>query len=368
MNRRDFLRASSGGLVLGLNRAVATPPEPGELDAAARVIQAQVDSGRLDAAVLYVRRGTETFQRAFGKAGTPDAIFLLASFTKPMTAAGLMILVDRGELELSDPVMKFIPEFSEGDRKLITIKQLLTHTSGLPDQLPENAELRRSHAPMEEFVRHAVRTPLLFKPGTRYKYQSMGILLAAEVAQRITVTPLRDFLKKELLDPLQMKRSALGLGPFKLAETVRCQTESAAPESGAGSPEARDWDWNSLYWRNFGAPWGGAHASAPDVARFLESFLQPDGKVLRQATARSMVRNHNQELDTPCGLGFAIGSMSFGRHSSDRTFGHGGSTGTLAWADPSKSLTCVILTSLPARVSGELILRPVSDIVSGSGV
>ena len=364
MNRRDFLRASSAALLLGLSRAVASPLRRGELDAAAQAIQAQVDNRRLDAAVLYVRQGAATFRHSFGKASTPDAVFLLASITKPMTAAGLMILVDRGELELSNPVMRFIPAFSEGDRKLITIKHLLTHTSGLPDQLPENADLRKSHAPMAEFVRRAVRTPLLFKPGARYKYQSMGILLAAEVAQRITKEPFRDFLDRELFGPLEMKRSALGLGRFKLSETVRCQTESAAPESGSGSPEARDWDWNSPYWRNFGAPWGGAHASAPDVARFLESFLHPDGKVLREATARSMIRNHNRGLDTPRGLGFSIGSKSFGKRCSERTFGHGGSTGTLAWADPAKSLTCVILTSLPARVSGKLILRPVSDVVS----
>jgi beta-lactamase class C len=98
-----------------------------------------VDAGILEAATLYVRIEGKVELRSFGKADSADAIFLLASISKPMTATGLMVLMDRGELRMSDKVMKFIPEFSEGDRSEITIQQLLTHTSGLPDQLPENA-------------------------------------------------------------------------------------------------------------------------------------------------------------------------------------------------------------------------------------
>ena len=139
-------------------------------------------------------------------------VFLIASITKPLTAAGVMLLADRGEVQLSDPVRKFIPEFTEGDRKLITVRHLLTHTSGLPDQLPENIELRKRHAPLEEFVERAIRTPLLFEPGQEVRYQSMGFLLAAEVVQRITQHPFRDYLREELFLPLEMRNSELGLG------------------------------------------------------------------------------------------------------------------------------------------------------------
>jgi beta-lactamase class C len=333
------------------------------MEAAIQLIQTKITDGTLESAALYVRRGERIVERAFGKLRSVDAPFLLGSITKTMTVAGVMVLADRGELRVSDPVMKFIPEFSEGARKEITIEHLLTHTSGLPDQLENNAELRQRHAPLAEFVQGAVRTPLLFAPGTKYHYQSMGILLAAEVAERIAKRRLPDFLASEVFQPLGMNRTALGMGAFQAAEVVRVQTEHAAPESGGGAASAKDWDWNSTYWRGLGAPWGGAQSSAPDVARFLHSFLHPDGKALRAETVRSMIQNHTEGLGGRRGLGFAL--EGFGKGCSARTFGHSGSTGMLAWADPESDLTCVIFTSLPANVSGPLILHPVSDVVSG---
>lgn len=360
MNRRSLMTLLAS---LAATRSYSTSAD--RMPIAAQIIQKQIDAGVLESAVLNVRRGRDTFQQAFGRAKDADAIFLLASITKTMTAVGVMVLVDRGELRLSDKAMKFIPEFSEGERKDITIEQLLTHTSGLPDQLENNTELRSQHAPLAEFVRGAIRTPLLFAPGTKYHYQSMGILLAAEIVERIAKTKLPDFLAKEIFQPLGMTRTALGLGGFKLEDTIRCQTEHAAPESGAGDPEAATWDWNSSYWRNLAAPWGGAHGSAADVARFLDSFMHPPGKVLREETAQRMIQNHTPGLEARRGIGFMIGPAGFGKGCSEKSFGHSGSTGTLAWADPATDTTCVILTSLPSRISGDTILRPVSDIVAG---
>ncbi len=364
MKRREFLSLSAVGAFSVLPAVRADDVSNETMKAAARIIQKEVDAGRLESAVLHVQHGSKQFVHSFGKAPSGDAIFLLASITKTMTAAGVMLLADRGELRLSDRVMKFIPEFSTGERKEITIEQLLVHTSGLPDQLPENSDLRKRHAPLSDFVKAAIKTPLLFPPGTKYKYQSMGLLLAAEIVERITRTPFPDFLAKEVFKPLGMNRTALGLGRIKLSNTIRCQTESAAPESGAGSAEAKKWDWNSPYWRNLGAPWGGAHGSAPDVTRFLRSFLQPDGKVLRKETARAMIRNHTKGLGAKRGLGFAVGPAGFSTHCSERTFGHSGATGTIAWADPKTDTSCVILTSLPSGLSGKTILKPVSDVVA----
>jgi CubicO group peptidase (beta-lactamase class C family) len=359
MNRRSILTLLSG---LAATKSHSITPD--RMQAAAQIIQKQVDAGILESAVLHVRQGKDTFQQAFGKAGNADAVFLLASITKTLTAAGVMVLADRGELQLSDPAMKFIPEFNEGERKQITIEQLLAHTSGLPDQLENNTQLRSHHAPLSEFVQGAIRTPLLFAPGTKYHYQSMGILLAAEIVERITKTPLPDFLAKEVFTPLGMTHTALGLGGFKLADTIRCQTEHAAPESGAGDPQAASWDWNSPYWRNLAAPWGGAHGSAADVARFLEAFMHPSAKVFREETIRLMLQNHTPGLAARRGIGFALGPEGFGKNCSKQSFGHSGSTGTLAWADPATDTTCVILTSLPSRISAETILHPVSDVVA----
>jgi beta-lactamase class C len=364
MKRRQSIALIMAGLGSGTRAIAATRTEL--MESAARIIQKQVGEGLLESAVLRAQRGAEKFERAFGKAGATDSMFLLGSITKPFTAVAVMLLADQGELRLSDRVVKFIPEFSEGARKNVTIEQLLTHTSGLPDQLPENNALRARHAPLQDFLRGALRSPLLFAPGTKYHYQSMGILLAAGIAERVTKTTLPEFLTKELFTPLGMTRTVLGLGKYQKEDMVQCQTAHAAPESGAGDPNARDWDWNSDYWRNLAAPWGGAHSTAADLSIFLRGFMHPDGRVLREETARLMIQDHTQGLDARRGIGFALGPAGFGKGCSEKSFGHGGSTGTLAWADPETDTTFIILTSLPSRVSGDLILRPVSELAASA--
>ncbi|MEZ5392652.1 MAG: serine hydrolase domain-containing protein [Bryobacterales bacterium] len=108
--------------------------------------------------------GRGSFRRGLRRP-TTRAIFLLASISKPMTATGVMTLYDAGKLTLDDPVMKFIPEFSEGDRAKITIRHLLTHTSGLPDQLPNNSELRGTTRRCRNSWPARWKVPLKFEPG-----------------------------------------------------------------------------------------------------------------------------------------------------------------------------------------------------------
>ena len=370
MQRRTFLQ-------LGASLGMASPLIAGQpsnapdalrnkLRSALPILDQAVADGQVHAASLFVRQGSDEFTRAFGAAKSVDEIFLLASISKPISIAAVMTLYDQGEFDLEDSVKKFVPEFRGEGREQITLRQLMTHVSGLPDQLPENQALRKRHAPLSAFVAGTLRTPLLFPPGSRYSYSSMGILLAAEVARRITGKEFAPFDDEAVFQPLAMKRSALGLGRFKIEETMRAQVETAAPESGAGDPSAKDWDWNSTFWRNLGAPWGGAHGSAPDVARFLAEFLHPAGKVLKPDTARRMVRNHNREGSKPRGLGFAIGSSAGGQGCSENTFGHSGSTGTLAWADPATDTVCVVLTTLPWRAVTPHPARVASDRVAAA--
>jgi CubicO group peptidase (beta-lactamase class C family) len=338
MQRRDFL--------LG---AMAAPMNQSRLDQARALIAQKTASKEVAEAALLVRQGGRALASI-----QPDRVFLLASITKPMTATAVMILCDRGRVRLEDPVRKFIPEFTGGDRDLITIRHLLTHTSGLPDMLPENTELRRRHAPLSDFVAGTCKTPLLFKPGTRVKYQSMGILLACEIAQRVTDMPFRDFLRRELFQPAHMTATSLGLGGRKIADTAQCQVETDD-----------DWNWNSPYWRDLGVPWGGAHSTAADVTRLLDLFLHPNGRIVKSKTARSMIENQTQLADR-WGLGWMIKPGTFGKACSASTFGHYGSTGTVAWADPKTNLTCVLLTTKPAAQSRDGLMGPVSDLVAES--
>lgn len=346
MRRRDFVQA--GILACAASIVRGAEPESG-LDEAAKILREATASGQIAAATLYVRRGAERHSRAFGQAKDEHAMFLLGSISKPIAVTALMTLHDRGEFRLDDPVRKFLPNFTGEGREQTTMQQLLTHVSGLPDQLPENDQLRRQHATLEQFADRAQRTPLHFAPGTKYQYSSMAILLAARVAELISGASILQLVERSVFAPLGMKRSAQGLGRFQLSDMVLSQTDRAAPEAGGGDPQAKDWDWNSPYWRKLGAPWGGTHCSAADVGRFLAEFLDESGRAVKPETARRMKSNQNPVGLTPRGLGLNVGAAAGSPGCSDDTFGHTGSTGTIAWADPRTKTICVVLTSLPAR-------------------
>jgi CubicO group peptidase (beta-lactamase class C family) len=347
MKRRTMFQLAMG-LSVGTRLSMAVENE--QMDAAANILAESVASGQVTAAALFVRQGDAEHVRSFGEATSTDSIFLLASISKPITIAAVMTLFDQRLFELEDPVRKFLPQFTGGGREAVTLRQLFTHCSGLPDQLPENAQLRRHHAQLPEFVAAAMRTPLLFAPGTKYSYSSMGILLASEVARVISGQPIAALVDQAVYQPLNMRHSAMGIGALELGALMHCQVEHAAPESGAGDPSAKDWDWNSAYWRKLGAPWGGAHGSAPDLARFLTAFLNPQGEMLKPETARLMIKNHNLTPLKPRGLGFDLGAGLHGPNNLE-VFGHSGSTGTLCWADPASQTVCVVLTTLPATAA-----------------
>ena len=283
------------------------------MDGAFETLARATRENQVAAAVLHVVQRGNSFTRSFGKAKSEDGMFLLGSISKPISVTALMTLFERGEFKLEDRVKRFLPQFVGDHRDEVTMQHLLTHVSGLPDQLAENNELRGRHATLSEFAEHAIRTPLQFVPGSKYQYSSMAILLAARVAERISGTDILSLVDRAVFKPLKMQHSAQGLGRFKLENMVACQTEHAAPEAGGGDPKAKDWDWNSPWWRKLGAPWGGTHASAPDLAKFLGEFLNETGACLKPETARLMVRNHNSPGLTPRGLGWSVGSSAGSR-------------------------------------------------------
>ncbi len=346
MTRRRFIQTS---VAAGLGTSTFAALKQNRLDEAVEILNRASREGQVTSAVMRVVQRDTVFTRSFGKAQNEDAMFLLGSISKPINITALMTLFERGEFKLNDPLKKFIPEFKGGDRDQVTMQHLLTHTSGLPDQLPNNNELRKNHASLGQFVEQAVRIPPQFAPGSKYQYSSMAILLATRVAEIISETDILKLVERAVFQPLKMQQSAQGLGRFKIEDIVPVQTERAAPESGGGDPTARDWDWNSPYWRKLGAPWGGTHSSAPDIAKFLSEFLNESGACVKRETARLMIKNHNPPNLTPRGLGLAVGKSIASKGCSEKTFGHTGSTGTIAWADPATQTICVILTSLPAQ-------------------
>jgi len=362
LTRRRFIGLTgmtTGGLALGLNRmSAAAGDDAGARTRAAeadRLIASKVSSGEVEAVAFLMRQGKFEFARGYGKAKV-DTLFLIASPTKPMTASAVMWLRERKQLELSEPVVKFLPDFKGDGRGAVTIRHLLTHTSGLPDMLPENVELRRRHAPLSEFVARTCRTPLLFRPGEKVSYQSMGILLAAAIVEKVSGQSMPAFLAGKIFSPLRMTRTSLDLGGRKITDTAQSQVPEA---------ERSDWDWNSAYWRNLGAPWGGAHSTVHDLATFAEAFVAPAAAPLpwTEATRREMRGVQTGALRPAYGYGWRLEGGAFGKSCSASTFGHHGSTGTVVWHDPASSVTCVLLTTKPAVDSRASLLGPLSDIV-----
>jgi CubicO group peptidase (beta-lactamase class C family) len=366
-------------LSLGTALAQLRPGDPASaglsrarLDRVNALLESEIRQRGLGAAsILVARQETIVLHKGFGHlspqpgspAVEPDSVYIVASITKPVTATALMMLVERGQVSLSDPVSTYLPEFAGGERNKVRVLDLLAHTSGLPDMLPENTELRRAHAPLSEFVRRTYTTPLLFAPGTAFRYQSMGVLLAAEIVAKISGLPLREFEQKEIFEPLGMQHSALGLGGLRIADTVQVE------DSGEGS-----WNANSEYWRNMGHPWGGMHTTTMDLAILLRTFLNGGAytgkRILSPTAVTAMTSDQNAPLKAPWGIGWALGRSTawneFGDLVSPRAFGHAGASGTVAWADPETQLLCVILTNRPLSVDNGRFLRLISNAVAAS--
>ena len=183
------------------------------LNQAYHYLEELVSAGRIPgASILVADNGIPIEARSFGNMSLlpnsqqvqPDTIFLVASVTKPVTAAAVMLLVERGKLLLDDPVYSIIPEFANRGKEVITVRHLMTHTSGLPDMLPENTQLREKHAPLKEFIRRICDLELDFPAGTDIQYQSCGIAILGEIVERITGSSLPEFLRSEIFSPLGM--------------------------------------------------------------------------------------------------------------------------------------------------------------------
>jgi CubicO group peptidase (beta-lactamase class C family) len=311
-----------------------------------------------------------------------DAIFLVASITKPIVATAVMLLMERGHLTLADRVVDFLPEFGRNGKYGVELRHLLTHTSGLPDMLPDNLELRQSHASLERFVERTCDEPLAFPPGRGVQYQSMGFAVLGEIIARVTGKSCAQFLREELFQPLGMTDTELGAPDswFEGLSPRNARIPTAiVPES---QLSGTDWNWNSRYWRQLGAPWGGLLTSTTDLALFAQFLLRQgttlEGiRVLSPAAIAAATRNQlarmrdvpdDERRCRPWGLGWRLNwpahSANFGDFLGPQTFGHWGATGTVLWMDPEAGTFALILTTLPQEPSGKYLSRLSNAIAS----
>ena len=316
------------------------------------------------AAIIVGRHGKAVEPKFFGKQGTTkdsprirrDALFLIASLTKPITYLGAMILVERGLLGLSDPVTRYIPDFAAHHKEQTLVQHLFTHTSGLPDMLKNNIDLRRQHAPLSKFIEGAIRdTVPKFAAGTNLSYQSMGTLIVAELIQRISGLSIGDFLHKEIFEPLGLLSSALGIRKLARERVTQLQTPD--------SPGVDHYGWNSRYWQELGVPWGGMYSTPDDYAVLCQVMLNGghygNVRLVSAATVAKMTTNRLNDFPDlpesirrtrPWGLGWQINHPAtegtLGDLLPPSAYGHLGSTGTLFWIDPERQAFCILFTTM----------------------
>ena len=317
--------------------------------------------GKLIEPKYFGRQGPEKDAPAIRR----DAIFLLASITKPVVYLGALMLVERGLLNLSDPVTRYLPDFAAHHKEATLVQHLFTHTSGLPDMLPNDKSLRAEHAPLERFIAGAIRdTVPLFPAGTNFSYQSMGTLVVAELIQKISGLSIHDYLQREIIDRLRLKSTRLGSKGLPEQRIVRVQTPDWHGE---------DFGWNSKYWRELGAPWGTMFSTPDDFAVICQLLLGGgkvgDVRLVSPATVRQMTTNRLDDYPElpepirrtqPWGLGWKLNTPGTSGALCDllgrRAFGHTGSTGNLLWMDPESGGFCILFTTaVRARAPWRLV-------------
>jgi CubicO group peptidase (beta-lactamase class C family) len=310
-----------------------------------------------------------------------DALFRIASMTKPITAIGILQLHEAGKLSVEDPVEKYLPEFKgqmlierreEGRLVLkrpsrpITIRDLLTHTSGLPGGFPPGLSdlyFRRNYSLAEATCIQSQR-PLEFEPGTRWAYCNAGIDTLGRIIEVVSGQSYEAYLAQHLFQPLGMVDTTFYPSEQQLARlaTMYAQREGKLVPAGyvlVGPPQGA----------RHPIPAAGLFSTGSDLARLYQALLlkgQLGGtRILRPETVELMTQVHTGELVTGFtpGMGFGFGwgviRQPQGVHEmlSAGTFGHGGAFGTQGWIDPHKDMFVILLiqrTGLPNSDASEL--------------
>ncbi len=330
-----------------------------ELDTA--ILQA-IREKQIPGAVLWVEHGGKSYHKAFGNRAlvpaiepmTEDTIFDAASLTKVLAGTpAMMLLIEREKVALEDPVAKFIPDFARHGKELVTVRQLLTHTSGLrPDISTRPAWEGQATA-----IRMACDEQLQSPPGTVFRYSDINLFLVGEIVQRVSGKKLEEFCATEIYRPLGMKDTGFLPSQSKLGRVA--PTEMSGGKMLRGTVH----DPTSRFMGGV-AGHAGLFTTAADMARYARMMLnegQLDGvRIFKPATVRLMTSVQTPEpVPARRGLGWDIDSpysRPRGRLFPIGSYGHTGFTGTVLWIDPySKSFYIFLSNRLHPDGKGNVV-------------
>ncbi|MGW4486684.1 serine hydrolase domain-containing protein [Amycolatopsis sp. NPDC004368] len=274
-----------------------------------------------------------------GPEATEDSRWDLASVTKPIVGIVVVALAERGLLDLDDPLPRHLPAYAGGDKALVTVRQLLTHTSGLPGGTP----LYREHTTRAALL-EAIRTgPLRSEPGTRVEYSSQGFILLGLIAEVASGAPLDELVTDLVARPAGLE--ATGFGPAKglLADAVA--TEDCPWRGRVVCGQVHDENAVVL-----GGVCGHAGLFAPlgDVERLGQVLAGGAQALLKPASHAEMIACHTQGLALRRGLawqGLDVPGSPVGTALEPTSYGHTGFTGTSLWVEPDRGRYYVLLTN-----------------------
>jgi len=332
-------------LCLATAALAARVPDPAVLERIEAVVGEEIAAGRLPGAVVLIGGPDRIhYRRAFGWRQllperlpmTEDTVFDLASITKPVaTATAVMQLAERGRLDLDAPVARYWPEFGTNGKAAITLRQLLTHYSGLRAEL----NLKDVWSGREEARRRILAERPFAPPGSRYRYSDVNFLVLGEVVERVSGEALQRYCQQHLFTPLGMRDTS-----FQPKDKARIAPTGIGLPGTVHDPTAR---------RMSGvAGHAGLFSTADDLARFARMLLaggRLDGvRILQPASVEAMTLPQSPQGQTRLrGLGWDLAAP----FASDRealaplgAYGHTGYTGTALWIDPVSGLYAIVLT------------------------
>lgn len=317
-----------------------------------RVLEEFLEQKAFPGGVLAVgHKGRLVYLKPFGRlsydpdsaAVSTDTIYDLASLTKVIaTTTMAMILVDQGLLDIDKPVQDFLPLFQGSGKEKVTVRDLLTHSSGMVAYGDLYKEIRGKEA----YVERIQAMDLEYEPGTKSVYSDYGTILLGEILERVAGQPMDEFVEERVFEPLGMVDTGY-LPADDLLERI-APTEDDPWRGYVVCGEVHDENTHAM---GGVAPHAGLFGTAPDLARFLQMILNGGVFEHHRVVSREIVEEWTRDAgisDSDRALGWDTKSAegsSAGNYFSPNSFGHTGFTGTSIWVDPERQLFVILLTN-----------------------
>ncbi|MGO9256166.1 MAG: serine hydrolase domain-containing protein [Bryobacteraceae bacterium] len=320
--------------------------------------KALTDSGAPSVSIAVVQSGQVAYQKAYGKArldpatdARPEMRYCIGSVSKQFLAGAILLLVQDGKLSLDDRVSRYLPNLTRAGE--ITVRQLLTHTSGYQDYYPQDYVPPFMEKPVtaDSILDQWAKKPLDFDPGTRWQYSNTNFVVAGRIVEQVTGGPFFSFLSKRILQPLGMTSaidlSAQTLGPLDAAGYTRFATGPSRPVQ----PEGRGW--------LFAA--GELAMTAHDLALWDISLIEH--KLLKPATLEVMTTPVRLRNGTPTNYALGVGVSNAGGHPK---LSHGGAVSgfvslNTVWPDQGTAL--VVFANADGSSAPESIANQIAPLL-----